>query len=241
MHMNESSYRLAEDVYLCLSANRFVFLDLRSDRYLCLDQSKTQAANRLFSGTADQGVTDEDSSTDDSEGRRVLDALARRGLLVNNDKRGKEITSTSVQTAVNSLLNVADSQYSSADLDHWAVFIRASFMASLKLRCYSMQRTAHSVGTRKQRQVKARITDLDALHEAVATYKHLRPFYPRKYLCLYDSLALVEFLAHYRLFPQWVFGVNTEPFGAHCWVQEHDCVLNDTADYVSTFTPIMSI
>jgi hypothetical protein len=63
----------------------------------------------------------------------------------------------------------------------------------------------------------------------------------RKHVCLYDSLALVEFLAHYRLFPQWVFGVMAEPFAAHCWVQQDDRVLNDSVDYVRGFTPIMVV
>lgn len=72
-------------------------------------------------------------------------------------------------------------------------------------------------------------------------FQYLRPYYIRKYLCLYDSLALLEFLAHYRIFPQWVFGVTGQPFNAHCWIQESDCVLNDTLEHVRGFTPIMAV
>ena len=67
-----------------------------------------------------------------------------------------------------------------------------------------------------------------------------RAYYVRPSLCLFDSLCLLEFLACYALFPKWVFGVNAEPFQAHCWVQEGTAVLNDTVERVSAYTPIMS-
>ena len=63
----------------------------------------------------------------------------------------------------------------------------------------------------------------------------------RSYLCLFDSLALIHFLARFRVFPDWVFGVTADPFEAHCWVQTGGVVLNDTVERVSAFTPIMSI
>jgi hypothetical protein len=74
-----------------------------------------------------------------------------------------------------------------------------------------------------------------------AAFHALRQYYPREYLCLFDSLALVEFLARYDVFPHWVFAVKMEPFGAHCWVQDGSVVLNDTVEYVREFTPIMVI
>jgi hypothetical protein len=59
--------------------------------------------------------------------------------------------------------------------------------------------------------------------------------------CLYDSLALLEFLARYRIYPDWVFGVQTRPFAAHCWVQQGDIVFNDTVEHVTGYSPIMIV
>jgi Transglutaminase-like superfamily len=59
--------------------------------------------------------------------------------------------------------------------------------------------------------------------------------------CLHDSLALLEFLARYRIFPGWVFGVRARPFVAHCWVQYEDIVFNDTVEHVAGYTPIMVV
>jgi len=55
------------------------------------------------------------------------------------------------------------------------------------------------------------------------------------------SLALVEFLARYRLYPDWVFGVQTQPFKAHCWLQYGSLVLNDKPTRLHELTPILSI
>ena len=58
---------------------------------------------------------------------------------------------------------------------------------------------------------------------------------------LYDSLALLEYLARYGIYADWVFGVQTRPFAAHCWVQHGDIVFNDTVEHVSGYTPIMVV
>ena len=59
--------------------------------------------------------------------------------------------------------------------------------------------------------------------------------------CLTDSLALASFLSRRSVSWQLVFGVKLDPFAAHCWLQDDGAVLNDAADSVSTFTPILVI
>jgi hypothetical protein len=50
---------------------------------------------------------------------------------------------------------------------------------------------------------------------------------------------LLEFLAVYGHFPRLVFGVQAQPFSAHCWVQHADLLLNATLEDAVAFTPIM--
>ncbi|RYG35012.1 MAG: lasso peptide biosynthesis B2 protein [Burkholderiales bacterium] len=59
--------------------------------------------------------------------------------------------------------------------------------------------------------------------------------------CLYDALALVEFLALRKLYATWVFAVQAQPFGAHCWVQTGEHLLNEATEYAQEFTPIMEV
>jgi hypothetical protein len=76
-------------------------------------------------------------------------------------------------------------------------------------------------------------------HIVEAFGRHRVFFFTSREECLYDSLALIEFLALHGLYPDWVFGVRTRPFAAHCWVQQHDVVFNDTVDHATGFSPIM--
>ncbi len=126
----------------------------------------------------------------------------------------------------------------------WAralAFFLDSARASRQLRDQSFEATIAHVRARKQRANPARPFDSKPARSALSAFDSLRLFYPRPYLCLFDSLALVHFVARFGLYPDWVFGVRAEPFEAHCWVQAGNVVLNDTVERVSAFTPIMSV
>jgi hypothetical protein len=67
----------------------------------------------------------------------------------------------------------------------------------------------------------------------------MRPFLPKRPICLLESLTLIDFLERFDVTPELVFGVRTDPFEAHCWVQCNGVVLNESIDRVRQFTPIM--
>lgn len=71
-------------------------------------------------------------------------------------------------------------------------------------------------------------------------FDRLRPFVPRSGGCLANSIMLLAFLRWHGLEADWVFGVRTFPFEAHCWVEHEGVVLNDVAEHVAWFTPIAS-
>ncbi len=52
---------------------------------------------------------------------------------------------------------------------------------------------------------------------------------------------MVHFLGAEGIHPDWVFGVKTEPFDAHCWVQHGEIVLNDAPDRVRQYSPILVV
>ena len=79
------------------------------------------------------------------------------------------------------------------------------------------------------------------LLESAARFRHARPYAPIEHCCLLDSIALVRFLARRGLSTRLVFGVTLHPFGAHCWVQAGDWILNDTVGNVVTHTPILEV
>lgn len=125
---------------------------------------------------------------------------------------------------------------------HAGAFFASSARASRELRGERFQHIVKSIQARKNRNVShAGPPDFERARSLAAAFQRLRLFYPRSYLCLFDSLALIHFLARFQVFPDWVFGVTADPFEAHCWVQAGNLVLNDTVARVSGFTPIMSI
>ncbi len=66
-------------------------------------------------------------------------------------------------------------------------------------------------------------------------------FYTADRRCLFDSLVLAVFLTRRMIPCTFVIGVSTKPFLAHSWVQMDATVLNDTAENVQMFTPILVI
>lgn len=170
----------------------------------------------------------------------MIRALAASGLVVTSERAGKafcpvRVPSPACSRGLPGTAIVPDIRY-----DHRLNFVRASLAASAKLRFLPLRRTVRSVETRKQlaRQVGTTPAGLPPMLSSV--FHQLRPYYGHRRLCRFDSLALIEFLALYAQYPLWVFGVRCEPFSAHCWVQQGDCVLNDSLDQVKQYTPIMA-
>lgn len=62
---------------------------------------------------------------------------------------------------------------------------------------------------------------------------------PRK--CLLQSFLMLRHLRRRGLDAQWVFGVRTWPFEAHCWLQSDDLVLDDHHERLVAYAPILVV
>jgi hypothetical protein len=76
---------------------------------------------------------------------------------------------------------------------------------------------------------------------AVALFQRWAPWAPFQGECLYRSYALLRWLRRRRLRAHWVFGVQTWPFAAHCWLQVGDVALDDVADNTAAYSPILIV
>ncbi|MFA4952493.1 lasso peptide biosynthesis B2 protein [Brevundimonas sp.] len=91
-----------------------------------------------------------------------------------------------------------------------------------------------------------RLSDPDAVSEArlgelVGAARVARPWIPFEGECLQRSFLLRAHLAAQGVATDWIFGVATWPFAAHCWLQIGDLVVGDRLSRVSRFTPIMRV
>lgn len=79
----------------------------------------------------------------------------------------------------------------------------------------------------------------DEVERLVATFERVLPWLPFQGVCLYRAFLLKQVL-RWRGYPcRWVFGVRTWPFLAHCWLQIGDVALDDAAERLVAFSPIM--
>lgn len=243
--MKNAPYYLSKHAFFCLADNHYVFLDLRSDEYLCLGRTHTNAIKGLLDGqqVVDNHLTNSQlQETRNSNSSVVIQALLKKGIFVQDEAYGKVPARPSVDAPAASLIEAFDKTRSRIDTAHIWHFFAAAATASRELRWGCIERTVRRVEARKlYRATDAAAVDSSLLANQLDTFQTLRPYYPRPYLCLFDSLALLHFLARIGVFPQWVFGVKLEPFAAHCWVQAGEIVVNDIVDNVRDYTPIMSV
>ncbi len=241
-HM-EPPFLLSKHVFLSLVDDYCVFLDLKKDRYLSIERSKTRAFEHLIAGWPrdcqdnELAIGSRRMSSDDAS---VL-ALADRGLLTRDPSKGKGVVTVALPapTSARSRRDLSTPiTLSSRDVE---AFMIASIRAATMLRWQSIESTVRRVQERKVSRSSDNALDIDETERLLAVFETLRPFFPAKYLCLFDSLVLLEFLAINRLFPDWIFGVRVKPWHAHCWLQQSDLVLNDALHRVRSFTPIMVV
>jgi len=236
-------YALAEHVFVCLNGEHLVLLDLKEDRYWALEASQTVGLGALVGGwpvkSADSTASTQPPSP---ETLAAIEVLRGRGLLTDSVPPGKDATPVAATIPGREL--VSESEPSAGHPPgNWLAFFAASALAKIALRTWPFERVIRRVRRRKARLgSKAAQLDTERARKLVEGFARYRVFlFSSKNECLYDSLALLEYLARYGIYADWVFGVQTRPFAAHCWVQHGDIVFNDTVEHVSGYTPIMVV
>jgi len=235
---------LQSHVFLCQGKRHWVILDVNRDKYLCVDRRQFEALGPSLQGWVgdSSGIHGADASEARGDAVGLADQLLGLGILSEAGAHAKAARATDypLPTGASDPDSLTPSTWSSCL--HAGSFFLSCAKASRELREQPFQATIEAVRARRARNiVRAGKLDLKRAQALTAIFEGLRLFYPRSYLCLFDSLALIHFLARQRVYPDWVFGVNADPFEAHCWVQAGGVLLNDRLERVSGFTPIMTV
>jgi Transglutaminase-like superfamily len=235
-------YFLSRDCYVCNAQGYWVILNVSRDKYLCVTHADLNSIGSRIYGWQHRDGDAENCQNLDAERDTLVGSLVAKGVLTGNSDEGKafvESECTASETAVAFSVSVGRAKV--------PFFCVARFF----LACARIDRSLRKgklalVLTRiKRRRIRAGprtkwLEDSDAIRLIIA-FKNLRPLYPRPYLCLFDSLALLEFLAGHHSYPRIVFGVVADPFQAHCWLQEGGVLLNDDLERVGRYKPILSV
>lgn len=83
--------------------------------------------------------------------------------------------------------------------------------------------------------------DPEAVIEASAAFARLRVWSPVGGECLARSYLMLTYLRRLSLDADWIFGVRTWPFQAHCWLQAGETALDDDVERLTAYAPILVV
>lgn len=240
--MDATMYFLSKDCYVCNTQGYWIVLNLSRDKYMCVTHANLASIGSRIYGWQYRNDSIENHQNLDDGRDRLMESLVAKGVLTCNSDEGKafvESKNTVSETAITLPASIGPAK---------ARFLNVAqfFLACAKMDwCLRKGELALALARIKRRRLRAG-SSTSPLEDSKATrliaiFKDLRPLYPRPYLCLFDSLALLEFLAGYHSYPRIVFGVVADPFQAHCWLQEEDTLLNDDLERVGRYRPILSV
>ncbi len=198
-----------------------VFLNLRADDYFCLPAAAAQV--RLRDDRWGLDIVDETLAAD----------LFAAGFIA---AREPDRALPARQSALVAVRSAIRDSYPLPEPSDALALVRSSLDVAMRYRGRSF---AEIVG--RARPDRTANSEPGALCDAVDAFHRWVPFAPVSGKCLLRSFMLRQLLDRRGLPHDWVFGVATWPFQAHCWLQVDDLVLDDTFEHVSGYRPIMVI
>jgi hypothetical protein len=220
----------------------WIILDVHSDQYYCIPERDFAFMGPYIHGWSSVAPGIPPAEGFGIETQSLLAQLVGKGVLTERFASGRELSPSPLAVPATTL--------STGDVPPGrgfrpllvSTFWLACATADRRLRKQTFESIVMAVEARRiERSGRRTSGGSQTLRHLVATFNRLRLWYPRAYLCLFDSLALLEFLAWHDIYPRWTFGVTADPFLAHCWLQDGPVLLNDALSRVAGYTPIMSV
>jgi hypothetical protein len=202
-----------------------VFLDVRHDRYFCLGD-ELEPVFQVLLAAGGEGVVG-------------VERLVSAGVIDSGKGAPSPIAQSDIPSPSVSLLDLQLPARPHSARTVAEVAWRLC-RAKMDLKRRTLRTNLDAVRVRRRPAVK------DIMYQArvislAAAFNQARRSVPLAPRCLPDALALLDFLGSRQVFPDLVFGVRLNPFGAHCWVQSGDMVLNDRADHTWLHTQILAV
>jgi hypothetical protein len=119
---------------------------------------------------------------------------------------------------------------------HWLAFLHACMWSQRVIAAKRLDFAMGGIRALRRRHGADR-----APYNLIRAFDQMRPWYPHRMICLFDSLALMRFLCRCGAQGELVFGVRGMPFSAHCWVEHRGAPVNDEPGYCASFRQIVRV
>jgi hypothetical protein len=214
--------RLRPGVHAVGLGAELVFLDIEADRYLCLSATAASLAPDRRALQLD----DADLARDLQEAALILPP--------GDAPEAFEPRPLPPRPTVSALRDV----YPGPRLADAAPLARA---VAEVLMNYRGRRFPEILRLVRSSRPSSSVSNPQALQSAADAFHRWSPYAPISAKCLLRSFVLLRLLHRQGLDAQWVFGVTTWPFRAHCWLQAGELALDERLDRIAAFTPILAV
>jgi hypothetical protein len=249
-------------VHVCVTGDGSVLLDLKRDKYLGLNRRQTEWVAALVEAWPrpmwEVGETisleakvsplsppgcDERTATGEPEDLCL--SLLNAGILSYDAQKDSGQREARVFETWMEWISIGDELEVSSQMriSHVLNFLNAYGRARVSLLLRPFADVVEAAGTRKHRWLREfDAGDVEYIAALVGTFRQLRAWvFAAEGRCLLHALSLINFLAHYDFYPDWVIGVATQPWGAHSWVQWGRYLLDSNPEKICRFTPILVV
>jgi hypothetical protein len=223
-----------------------VLLDARRGKYSLVPGDRARALEGVVQGWPALRTAEIVAGGPAQPPSSLLESLISSGVLVPVRKAAsiqeQEFERAPVMVAKQTLLDaLAARENTKIHFRHWATFSLSVAYAAVMLKCRPFEAVIHDLRSRKQRRGRlVAEPPITAIREYVRAFSWLRPFgYAQSDACLFDSVALTDFLYRQGVFADFLIGVRVRPFAAHSWVQAQGFACNDVPEYLGEYSPIL--
>lgn len=230
-------YYLAEHVHAGIANEHLILIDLKNDQYY--EFSPLYAKYMASIVTRRQIVLPKNSSdSGHSIATDFINELSPLGAIESNKPKNFR---KSLE------VNLASEDFTDATLITPPVisltiiisFIQSLLRAIIISKLFGIYRLTNNV---RKFQVSKNSVEHNNLEQYVYSFRKIRTFfYTAHDHCYFDCAVMTYFLKRGGFDAKWVFGVQMDPFQAHCWVQVNDKLVSDQLVRVFSFYPIVSI
>jgi hypothetical protein len=206
----------------CLIDEIAMFLDVPEDRYFRLSP---RANNAFLAWCAGASLSDEEHAALDTAGllaSRLPRPLASAPVAV-PDRQSPQVSRGDFH-----LGETARAVWVQRRIEH-------------RLRSVGLEIALRDFARARRASCSRRAKSTQGAAAVVRAFEHARILRSPADKCLPRSLAMALCLARHGVHADVVLAVKLGPFAAHCWAQADGEVLNDTAEEVARYTPILVV